>query len=90
MKMKTIQDFHHELSWNTKIYTLLAITVLLVARFSSALETDFAITMVIALMVILFVESFTIVLTKYPVLWKYTKWLIFLILLGMLLQSLLI
>ena len=89
MKSKTIRDFHNELSWNTKLYTLLAITVLLVAKFTSALETDFAITMVIGLLIILFVESFTIVSLHYPRLWKYTKWGIILIFLGLLLQSML-
>lgn len=87
MKRKTIQDFHRELSWNTKLYTLLAITVLLVARFTSALETDFAITMVVGLLVILFVESFTIVTLHYPRLWNYIKWFILLVLLGLLFQS---
>lgn len=88
MQRKTLKDFHNELSWNTKIYTLLAITVLLLARFTSAFETDFAITIALGLMVVLFVESFAIVSLNHPTLWLYIKWTIILLVLAFILIGL--
>jgi hypothetical protein len=79
MKRKTLRDFHNELSWNTKIYTLLAIVVLVLARFTSAFTSDFALTIALGLLVILFVESFAIVS------FKYVKWGVILLVLGFIL-----
>ena len=85
MKRKTLRDFHNELSWNTKIYTLLAIVVLVLARFTSAFTSDFALTMALGLLVILFVESFAIISFKYPKVWQYVKWGVILLVLGFIL-----
>lgn len=85
MKRRTLKDFHNELSWNTKIYTLLAISVLLLARFTSALTTDFAVTIVLGLLIILFVESFAILSFKHPGAWAYVKWIIILFVLAVIL-----
>jgi len=74
MKNKTIKEFHDRLSWNTKLYTLLAIVVALVARFSNAMNTNFALTMIIGLLVVLFVESFAVVSVKHPLIWRYVRW----------------
>jgi hypothetical protein len=82
MKRRTLRDFHNELSWNTKIYTLLAISVLLLARFTSALTTDFAVTIVLGLLVILFVESFAIISFNHPGAWVYVKWVVILLVLA--------
>ena len=78
MQRKTLKTLHNQLSWNTKIYTLLAICVILIARFSDALNTNFALTIILALLIVLFVESFAIISVKHPTAWKYIKWLIML------------
>ncbi|NND33856.1 MAG: hypothetical protein HKN76_14800 [Saprospiraceae bacterium] len=87
MQRKTLKDFHNKLSWNTKLYTLLAIVVAIVAKFSNAMNTNFALTIIIGLLVILFVESFAIISVKHPVVWGYIKWIIFLAVLAMVLLA---
>ena len=83
MVRKTLKEFHERLSWNTKLFTLLAIVVASVARFSNAMNTDFALTMIISLLVVLFVESFAVISVKHPLVWRYTKWIVLLVILGL-------
>ena len=88
MQRKTLKDFHNKLSWNTKLYTLLAIVVAIIAKFSNAMNTDFGLTIIIGLLIILFVESFAIISVKHPVAWTYIKWIVLLIVLAMVLVAL--
>ncbi|MCB0686563.1 MAG: hypothetical protein KDC53_08560 [Saprospiraceae bacterium] len=73
--MKTTHDLRRELSWNTKFYILMTVSIFLLARLTSALETDFAFTMFVALAVLLVVEGLIMISVKYPVLWNYVKWI---------------
>ena len=83
MQRKTLKEFHNRLSWNTKLFTLLAIVIAIVARFSNAMNTDFALTMIIGLLVILFVESFAVISVKHPLIWRYAKWIVLLAILAL-------
>ena len=85
MEHKNLKDLHNQLSWNTKIYTLLAISVVVFAKLSDALQSDFALTIVLALLLVLFVESFVTISVKHPVAWRYVKWIVILLLLAFML-----
>ena len=87
MEKKSFQQLHNQLSWNTKIYTLLAISVALFAKFSDALQSDFALTIILALSVVLLVESFVIISMSSPKKWKVIRWLALLVGLGLLLSG---
>lgn len=87
MQHNTLKDFHDRLSWNTKLFTLLAIVVAFVARFSNAMNTDFALTIIIGILVILFVESFAMLSVSHPILWNYVKWVVFLTILAVILLA---
>ena len=80
MEHNDFKQLHNQLSWNTKIYTLLAIGLIVFSKLSNALETDFALAIILALLLILFVESLVIVSTKHLKAWHYIKW--FLIFIG--------
>ncbi len=80
MEHNDLKQLHNQLSWNTKIYTLLAVGIIVFSKLSNALETDFALAIILALLLILFVESLVIVSTKHLKTWRYIKW--FLILIG--------
>ncbi|NND07130.1 MAG: hypothetical protein HKN87_12190 [Saprospiraceae bacterium] len=87
MEKKSFQKLHHQLSWNTKIYTLLAISVAFFAKFSNALQSDFALTIILALLVILFVESFVMISVAHPNKWRVAKWIALLVALAILLSG---
>ena len=87
MEKKSFQQLHNQLSWNTKIYTLLAISVALFAKFSNALQNDFALTIILALLVVLLVESFARISMSHPKKWKVMKWIALLIGLAILLSG---
>ena len=87
MEKKSFQKLHNQLSWNTKIYTLLAISVAFFAKFSNALESDFALTIILALLVILFVESFVMISVAHPNKWRVFKWIALLVALAILLSG---
>lgn len=84
MERKTLKQFHHELSWSTRIYTLLTFVLFSGAYFFNAWNTDWVMTIVVALAIILFVESFAIVLHRHPLLWRILKWGVILILFSLL------
>ena len=85
MERKTLKQFHKELSWSTRIYTLLTVAVLAGAFLFNAWSTNWALTIAMALAVVLFVESFAISFHRHPKTWRVVRWLIVLIVLTLLL-----
>ncbi|MDH3649057.1 MAG: hypothetical protein OEQ53_05200 [Saprospiraceae bacterium] len=89
MHRKTWKDFHRDLSWSTRIYTLLTLLIIVLSYFFKAWDTNWAMTMIVALAAILFVESFAIVFLHHPKLWLFIRWMLILVLLGLILMGLL-
>ncbi len=87
MEHKSLKQLHKSLSWNTKIYTLMAIVVVMIAKFTDALANDFALTIILAILAVLLVESFVTVSVRHPRLWKYLKWFTILVGLAMILMG---
>lgn len=85
MESKSWKDFHRDLRWSTRIYTLATILVIALAAFFRAWDTNFAMTIVGALAVILFVESFALSFQRHPRLWMVIRWVLLLALLALLL-----
>ncbi len=85
MKRKTWKDFHNDLSWSARIYTLLTILIVVLAHFFNAWDTDWTMTIIVALAIILFVESFAMVFLHHPRIWMVIRWLLILILLALIL-----
>jgi len=85
MSSKTFKEFNKNISWSTRIYTLAAIVIAIGAFVFNAWQTDFAFTMIVAIVVILFVESFVISSNRHPAFWRVVRALILLILLALLL-----
>ena len=87
MQRKTLKQFHQGLSWSTRIYTLLTVCLVVGAHFFKAWETDWALTMIIALAMVLLVESFAISFHRHPKTWQVIRGVLLLILLALLLIS---
>lgn len=87
MERKTLKQFHHELSWSTRIYTLATVLTIVGSFAFDAWNTNWVLTIVSVLAVILFVESFAILFFKHPRAWRIIRWVVLLILLALLLIS---
>ena len=84
MERKTLKELHRDLSWSTRIYTLLTIVLVIGAHVFKAWESDWAMTIVVALAVVLLVESFAIVFHRYPNTWRLIRWGLLLMVLALL------
>lgn len=87
MERKTLKEFHHQLSWSTRIYTLMTVATIVLGYFFDAWGTNWVMTMVLVLAVILFVETFAIFFHQHPILWKIIRWILLLMLLGIILAG---
>lgn len=87
MPDKTLKEFHRGLSWSTRIYTLLTIVIALGAFLFKAWTTNWAMTMIVGLAVVLFVESFALYFQHHPRTWRLIRWGLLLLLLLLLLTG---
>ena len=87
MERKTLKQFHHELSQSTRIYTLATLLTIIGSFVFDAWSTNWAMTIISVLAVILFVESFAISFIRHPERYRALRWIILLILLALLLIS---
>ena len=87
MSDKTLNEFHRDLSWSTRIYTLLTIAIAIGAFLFDAWNTNWAMTMVAGLAVVLFVESFAFYFQRHPRAWRLVRWGMLLLLLLLLLTG---
>ena len=87
MERKTLKQFHKNLSWSTRIYTLLTIATVVVSYIYDAWNTNWVQTIILALAIILFVETFEIVFHKHPKAWRTFRWIVILILLALILMG---
>lgn len=88
LERKTLKQFHRDLSWSTRIYTLVAVVIGMGAFVFHLWESQWALLMMVALGAALFVESFAISFHRHPQTWKVIRWVIFLLLAILLLTGL--
>lgn len=87
MSNKTIKEFHTDLSWAVRIQVLLVISIIVGALVFDAWETNWALTMLFAVTVILGVESFAIFFRNHPKTWRLIRWGLLLALFTLLLSG---
>lgn len=85
MERKTLKQFHKNLSWSTRIYTLLTVATVAFSYVYDAWNSNWVKTIILALAIILFVETFEIVFHQHPKTWQTIRWVIILILAALLL-----
>ena len=90
MSDKTLNEFHRGLSWSTRIFTLLTLIIAAGAFLFDAWNTNWAMTMVVGLAVVLFVESFALYFQHHPRAWRLAKWGLLLLLLLLLITGFLL
>lgn len=88
MKRKTLKEFNNELSWATRIYTLLAVAVIGFAYLTNASGNNWVMTILLAISAILFVETFAISFHRHPKIWKTIRWILIMILTSLVLIGL--
>ena len=85
MERKTLKQFHSDLSWSTRIYTLMVVLTVVLSVVLDAWSYNWALTIIGTLAIILFVETFAIAFHQHPKTWRIIRAIIFLILLAFLL-----
>ncbi len=85
MERKTFKDLHKDLNWSTRIYTLMTIATILLSILFDAWSYNWAFTMIVAIAIVLFVETFAIYFYKYPKTLRILRLMLFLILMTLLL-----
>ena len=85
MEKRTLKQFHHQLNWSTRIYTLLTVAVVAGAFLFNAWSTNWGLTIIVALAVVLLVEGLAVSLHRHPAGWRVIRWMVLLILLALLL-----
>lgn len=79
MEKKTWRTWNQNLSWSTKVYVLLAVLIGIGSFAFQAWSTNWSVTILFALAIILLVEHFSIVAHRHPKSWKIFKWIILLL-----------
>ena len=87
MERKTLRQFHHELHWSTRIYTLATLVTIFSAFLFDAWTTTWTMTILSVIAVILFVESLSISINRHPHTWRNIGWVVLLLLLALMLIS---
>jgi len=85
MGTKSFEQFNKELSWSTRIFTLATVVIAIGAFVFNAWDTNFAFTVIVAIAIILFIETFAIYFHKYPKYWRTFRIIILLLFLALLL-----
>lgn len=85
LERKDLKQFHRDLRWSTRIYTLIAIIIGIGAFALHLWGTQWALMMMMALGVALFVETFAISFHRHPRTWRVIRWAILLLLVALLL-----
>lgn len=85
METKGLKKLNKELSWSTRIYTLMTLVVAIGSFVFNAWNTDFALTIIMTIAVVLFIESFAIYFQHHPKYWRAFQILLFLLILAFIL-----
>jgi len=70
----------HQPRWSTLIYVALAVALAVGAAILNAWQTNWALTILVALGVVLFIESMLLIYQRHPGAWRLIKWGILLLL----------
>lgn len=89
MQRKTLKQFNKELSWATRIYTLLAVAIIGFAFMTDAWNSNWVATILLGIVVVLFVETFAISFHRHPRTWQMIRWILVAILVALLFISML-
>ena len=85
MERRPLKEFHKDLNWSTRIYTLMTIATIVLSIVFDAWSYNWTFTILVAIAIVLFVETFAIYFHKYPKTLRIVRLLLFLALLAMLL-----
>lgn len=87
MKKKSFKEFHEELSWAVRMQVLLAVGIIIGALIFDVWESDWALTMLFAITLVLGVESFALSFKHHPKTWRLIRWGLLLALLALILSG---
>lgn len=81
---KTLHQFHQDIGWSTRIYVLLALTVVM----GALIFRHWGLTIAFALALVLLVEGLALSIQRHPATWRVIGWWLLLIGLALLLIGL--
>ena len=85
--MGTLKQFNRDIRWNTRIFVLATVATVVLSVLLNAWNTNFALTMLMVLSVILIVEIIAISTHRHPKLWLAIWWILILLLLALVLSG---
>lgn len=88
MERKSLKKFHSNLTWQSRIYTMVVIATVIFAQVFNAWENNWVTTIIAAAALVLFLDSFNVAFHRHPRTWRLVKWLIILLALAILLVGL--
>jgi hypothetical protein len=88
MERKTLKEFHRNLTWQSRIYTVVVISTVIFAHVFKAWENNWVTTIIGVAALVLFLDSFNVAFHRHPRIWRLVKWLIILLALAILLVGL--
>lgn len=87
MERKTLKQFHHTLTWQSRIYALVVIATVIFAELFKAWNSNWVTTILAVVALVLFLDSFNLSFHRHPRLWQLVKWLLILVALALLLTG---
>ena len=85
MEKKSWKEFHNDLSWSTRIYTLAVVLVIIFSYCFEAWSSNWTMTIIAAIAAILFFETFAFYFIHHPKVWKAIRWILLLIVIALIL-----
>lgn len=84
---RPFKKYHNELTWATRIHVILTLALIGGAVLFDAWNTDWALTIIFAVTVVLGVESYALLFRNHPKAWRLLRWGLLLGLLALLLSG---
>lgn len=88
MEKKSWHEFNKDLGWSTRIYIFMVLAILVLSFVFDAWNTNWGLTMSVALIGVLFMEAYVISFQRHPKIWKTIRWVLLIIIISLLLIGL--
>lgn len=77
--MKSLKDFNQDLTWEIRLYVLVAVTTVALAHVWDAWSSSWVPLILTVIALVLFVEVYVVFIVRNPVLLRFLKWVIIII-----------
>lgn len=78
--MKTLKEFNQTVSWSTRIYVLMTITLMISTFLLNAWSGSFALSIALSVAIVLLAETILLSVQHHPRTWHIIGWILLLVL----------